>query len=880
MGSKGSQQTTQSYTPNSNVGQSGSQALNMAQGAANLPFQQQVAPVAGFSDDQLSAFANMRAHQGYAEPYIQGGAQLLNQSAQPISAAQVGNYLNPYADYVLANMRDSAGQQMAQTTGRLTQAAGGVGADRIGVAQANLAKQQQLAEGQTLAGIYGSALGAAQQDASRQQSAAFGLGQLGTAGQAAAMQGDQTLYNAGSLQQQQQQAELNAPYQWDLARIAHNYQIPQWLSQVTAQTAPSLGGTTTNTYPAPSPWGTIAGLGMTALGAFTGNPGMMGSGLKGTMGGQQSMGMMNGNYGLGGWNPNVSGGWIQPGAFRASGGRVTPMDVFKTFAGGGMAYADGGDVPTFDDRFSAISDNPRIAAAMENGDPLPDEASVLSPPPPQLPPQITNPDSLPMGETQMGYAGAPPPRMAPAGMPGGMPPPPVPEEQPLDGEIMPPEQTTPFQEWSRGPGFALMQAGLGTLAAAGKRDSRGLPLSPWAAIGEGGMKGIQTVQKQDTAANQRRRVELEAKRLLNQAQHQRNTLAETRRYHDIIDQNRRDQLDITRQTLNERNRHNIEIERRAGDPAMRSPEQQALIAATQKKGSPLTDDEIVDVIGRLNATKRTNAERTLSPVQQAIQAEERRLGRKLTADEIIKLNNGVRTGPGAEIPEDPGEPSTIMGTDRVVPNFKGALGGGGAYTRGANAFTGFLGSQAYPQEAAANRILEDLAVRTQQTLNGVAGRPSNYWLQRIQTLTVDPKKYTEGPQAAESRLKQTRATIQTEIDRTEAMLRSPNTSKADRSKATRSLMELRSLKSDYEAVLDNWSAGGNNPLTPLGAGVGQSLPKAGAIQRGAARAASELPGGGRTPPRPANVPPGSRYSASRKAWRTPDGTIIPHTDNP
>lgn len=497
MGSKGSNTTTQSYTPNQTVGQSGTTALTMAQAAAGQPFQQPVAPVAGFTDDQLSAFANMRAHQGYAEPYFQRGAQLFNQSASPISAGQVGNYLNPFADYVMGGLRDVFGQQMRDTTGRLTQAAGGVGADRIGVAQANLAKQQGLAAGQTLAGIYQPALGAAQQDAARQQAAAFGFAQMGPAAQGAAMAGTQGLFNFGGLQQQQQQAELNAPYQLELARLAYPFQTAQYLSGVTAGTAPALGGTTTNTYPKPSPWGTIAGLGMTAAGAAMGNPMMMAGGmgsLKGSQTAPQSMGMMAGGYGMGGWNPNVSGGYVYPGYMAARGGAINP-DPFGMVQG----YQDGGDI-IFGPGAQPPEVPPGISQALETGAPIPEEFSVLPPPAPPTPvPTAMNYAPIPPAQTQTIQ------QQPPMALPQLQPYQPVPFDIPPDlGE----------GTFARSPGLALMNAGLATMAAAGRRDSRGLPLPPFAAIGEGGMQGVKMLEQQEQQGLQRRRVDLEARRLM------------------------------------------------------------------------------------------------------------------------------------------------------------------------------------------------------------------------------------------------------------------------------------------------------------------------------------------------------------------------------
>lgn len=45
------------------------------------------------------------------------------------------------------------------------------------------------------------------------------------------------------------------------------------------------------------------------------------------------------------------------------------------------AFAQAGEPANFADRFSAVTDNPRIAAAMEFDNPLPDEASTLPPRP-------------------------------------------------------------------------------------------------------------------------------------------------------------------------------------------------------------------------------------------------------------------------------------------------------------------------------------------------------------------------------------------------------------------------------------------------------------------------------------------------------------------
>src|SRR5262245_63150833 len=104
----------------------------------------------------------------------------------------------------MANMQDVFGQQMKQATGNSIARAGGVGADRIAVAQSNLAKQQDLAAGQVSAQLY-------DQAAQQAQSGAMGYGNLGNAYQNSVIQGANALLGTGGLQQQLSQAQANAP---------------------------------------------------------------------------------------------------------------------------------------------------------------------------------------------------------------------------------------------------------------------------------------------------------------------------------------------------------------------------------------------------------------------------------------------------------------------------------------------------------------------------------------------------------------------------------------------------------------------------------------------------------------------------------------------
>lgn len=239
--------------------------------------------LSGFQDIYNRA-ANVasQAYQPYTGQLVQGltptqtGAisNISNIASQPLTAGQIQQYMNPFQsnviDATMANINETNNQQMAQTTGQLQGAAGGIGASRIALGQGELARQQALASNQTLAGLqqqnYAQALGAAQQ----QQG--FGLGAA------------QAQLGAGTLQQQTGQAGLTAQYQQYLQQLAFPYQQAQFLAGIGIPALGAMGGQqyqtgTANqvtTPPGPSWLQVGAGLGSLGLGAY--NSGIFGGG--------------------------------------------------------------------------------------------------------------------------------------------------------------------------------------------------------------------------------------------------------------------------------------------------------------------------------------------------------------------------------------------------------------------------------------------------------------------------------------------------------------------------------------------------------------------------------------------------------------------------
>lgn len=231
--------------------------------AVDQPYTLGPQPVAGFMPDQFAAFQNVQNMQGMTDPYFQQATGYANQSAGPISDSQVANYLNPYANYVLGNLNEVFGQQQRNTTGQLTQAAGGLGADRIALGQGELGRQQGLAAGQTMSGIYQQALNAAQNEMQRKQGSAYLLANMGPAAQNARLQAIQAQLGVGGMQQQLEQQKQNALYAQQQAQFAYPFQKNQYLAGLVGGMGPALGYTQTGqsvtTPPTPSTLSQIMG---------------------------------------------------------------------------------------------------------------------------------------------------------------------------------------------------------------------------------------------------------------------------------------------------------------------------------------------------------------------------------------------------------------------------------------------------------------------------------------------------------------------------------------------------------------------------------------------------------------------------------------------
>jgi hypothetical protein len=266
---KGSQTSTTS--PNPLAASYYTSLLGQASNVAQTPYQAYTGELtAGINGQQTSGINNINANAGFATPYVQQAAGLASGAANPLTSAQINNYMSPYTQDVVnatqAQFNNQNSQQQAQLTGNnISQ--GALGGNRTGVASANLANQQQLAQAPVIAGLYNSgyqnALTTAQQQyQTNPLAAANSLANFGISGQNAALQGANSQLAAGTLQQQTQQAADTANYGQYAQAQAYPFQTTQWLAGLEGSIAPGLGSSTTG--PAPNQLAQYLGLGLGA----------------------------------------------------------------------------------------------------------------------------------------------------------------------------------------------------------------------------------------------------------------------------------------------------------------------------------------------------------------------------------------------------------------------------------------------------------------------------------------------------------------------------------------------------------------------------------------------------------------------------------------
>ncbi|MBN9433985.1 MAG: tail fiber domain-containing protein [Bosea sp.] len=268
MGSKNSTSTSEQKLP-ANFQLAYNDMLGQAQKTAAQPF---VPYTGGFEQDQQTAYKNIGDLFGSANNWYDAAAgnvqQAANANAQAMTPTYqtVGKYMSPYTDSVvnatMANIAEQNAQQQQGVIGNAI-AKGAFGGDRVGVAQAQLARAQDLAANQTIADLrnqgYSTALGAAQNDKAAMLQAAGNYnaqaGTLGTLG-ANQLQGNLAQTQAQLEAGNQQQGFNYGQYQ---AERSYPFQSQGWLANILQGLGSTVGYSQKSTQPSGNTGSAILG---------------------------------------------------------------------------------------------------------------------------------------------------------------------------------------------------------------------------------------------------------------------------------------------------------------------------------------------------------------------------------------------------------------------------------------------------------------------------------------------------------------------------------------------------------------------------------------------------------------------------------------------
>ena len=246
-----------------------------AEEVASKPFQKYGTEASDFvaqiNQQQQQGIQNVNAAAGAYQPYIDAatGATAAGMGAVNPGELDIQKYMSPY----IQNVADTTGAMLAQENERAMSgglgtaiSSGAFGGDRAGIAAANLSQQQNLAYGKTMADIYQQGYGQAVGTAQQQQGVNLGAEQanlarltaggsqlagLGMSAQQAGLAGAEAQINAGTLQQQTEQAGKTALVNQFMQEQGYPFQVAQFLANIATGTGALSGSTTATTQPAP-----------------------------------------------------------------------------------------------------------------------------------------------------------------------------------------------------------------------------------------------------------------------------------------------------------------------------------------------------------------------------------------------------------------------------------------------------------------------------------------------------------------------------------------------------------------------------------------------------------------------------------------------------
>ena len=195
--------------------------------------------------------------------------QAITGTQAAMGAPNIQQFYNPYQSYVLDEINRQSAMRQNQLAGQSVMA-GAFGGGRQGIQAAEEERARLGQIGQAQAAGFQSALGAAQQQQAAERAGAAQLGTLGQVQQQMAGTDIQRQLQAGGLQRQIAQAQLDAARQTQLQRSAEPLQRLEFLSNIYAAGPKSTSGITAATLPQSSPLAQSIGTGLGVAQAYQG----------------------------------------------------------------------------------------------------------------------------------------------------------------------------------------------------------------------------------------------------------------------------------------------------------------------------------------------------------------------------------------------------------------------------------------------------------------------------------------------------------------------------------------------------------------------------------------------------------------------------------
>ena len=244
-------------------------AKKLADQPITLPTQQ-VAAMSGLQDE---AIKEATAGIGAYKPYLTEAGYTLGDAQAALDPSGIAQFMNPYQRAVQAEIDRSFDIQLANARQQAVGQPGGpsaFGGSRAAIQEAEIGRNRAAALAQAQAQNFLQA----QQAQARQAEALGTLGlrqaSLGELGQQVGQREQGFLFDLGQRQQAQQQAEIEAKRQSDLAQLYEPYQRYGFLSDIYKGAPTSQQSIASATAPNVSPAQQFLGLGIAGLSAAAG----------------------------------------------------------------------------------------------------------------------------------------------------------------------------------------------------------------------------------------------------------------------------------------------------------------------------------------------------------------------------------------------------------------------------------------------------------------------------------------------------------------------------------------------------------------------------------------------------------------------------------